>query len=74
MIKDSAVCKGCKYRISNNNSSIMLRGSCNYLEMTGKSRLVIERANGGSKVDSCICYEKENKKVTAKGKKPFALY
>lgn len=60
MGKDSSVCVGCKYRMSD-KSTPYLSGTCNYLEVNNRSRLMIEKANGGYKTDSCICYERKGK-------------
>lgn len=65
-MKKPSVCKGCKYRMGRQNSD--LKDVCNYIEITGRSRLVIERENGGYKTDSCICYEAGEKK--RRGKPP----
>lgn len=55
-IKKQSVCKGCKYHITNGNVATF-RNTCDYLEQTSKSRIVVEMENGGVKTDSCICYE-----------------
>lgn len=60
IFKNKKVCKGCKYRLGNGNGKL-LEGTCNYCYETGKSRVMIEKANGGVKPDSCICYEKRGK-------------
>ena len=54
-LKNKDVCKGCVYRCKFDNTHYM----CNYLEMTGNSRILIERANGGVQKDSCCCYERK---------------
>ena len=56
-MKKNGVCKGCKHRVTKSWCAAAFNNTCNYLENTGKSRLVIERENGGYKTDSCICYE-----------------
>ena len=53
-MKEKGVCNGCKYHLAKFEN---LKDLCNYCEMTGRSRLVIERENGGYKKESCICYE-----------------
>lgn len=55
-MKDPNVCKGCKH-LTIRKSASDLKRCCDYMEHTGRSRLVIERENGGYKTDSCICYE-----------------
>lgn len=55
-MKQPNVCKGCKHLINRKNATDLKR-FCDYMENTGKSRLVIEMQNGGYKTDSCICYE-----------------
>lgn len=55
-MKKKNVCKGCKYHIEKCQLNIFI-GSCDYATMTGKSRLLIERANGGYQKDRCICRE-----------------
>ena len=67
-MKDKGVCNGCKYRINTSNGAY-LKGCCDYMEQTGKSRIVIELQNGGIKTDSCICYEKGRRKSRAKNAK-----
>lgn len=56
-MKDEGVCDGCKYCVEKCNYSIF-NGSCDYLLLTGHSRMLVERRNGGVKRDSCICYER----------------
>lgn len=60
-MKKKGVCNGCRYQVTykNNNSFAF---NCDYCEMTGRSRLVKEREEGGYKKDSCVCYEKRKKK------------
>ena len=57
-MKNSGVCKGCKYCVNAYNKA--LHGSCDYSGITGQSRTSVERANGGVKKNSCVCYEKGN--------------
>jgi len=57
-VKDKGVCDGCKYLIPSNYGYTELQSACDYAEMTGKSRLVIELKNGGYRSDSCPCYDK----------------
>lgn len=59
-MKDKGVCKGCKYY--KEDSTTFGCSICDFLEMTGKSRIVIEIQNGGIKHDSCICYEEKKRK------------
>lgn len=66
-MKNIGVCKGCRHRATQSWIAA-LKNTCNYLENTGKSRLVIERENGGYKTDSCICYEAGPRR--RRGKKP----
>lgn len=56
-MKDKKVCTGCMYKLGRTTSSL-LQGTCGYITKTGRSRLKIERENGGYKTDSCICYKK----------------
>lgn len=63
-MKNADVCKGCKYLL---RESGILKGTCNYMEITGHSRIVVERANGGVKADSCCCYEAGNRAKKRKG-------
>lgn len=66
-LKKSKVCKGCKYLLTGKTSP--MQGCCDYLSVTGKSRLMYERKHGGYKVDSCVCYEKgKQRKVSPYGK------
>lgn len=60
-IKNISVCKGCKYFLEN-SSYTYLDKTCNFIEMTRKSRILIEKQNGGVKRDSCVCYEKKQRK------------
>lgn len=52
-IKPENVCKGCKYGKKFREYTI-----CNYSEMEGHSRLLVEQNNGGYRTDTCICYKK----------------
>jgi len=65
-VKKKSVCNGCKYLIPSNYTYSELQNACDYAEMTGKSRLMIEMENGGYRKDSCPCYEKGNR---GRGKK-----
>lgn len=65
-MKNPKVCKGCKYRMRAQSGEF--KNVCNYIEITGRSRLVVERENGGYKTDSCICYEAGTRKRG--GKRP----
>ena len=73
-MKNKDVCIGCKYHAGPKNSTL-LDGTCEYLDKTGKSRLAMEKQNGGYRKDSCICYERGKRKhrkvkpVVAKGEK-----
>lgn len=60
-MKNPGVCKGCKYFLARTWAPD-LRNICNYIEVEGRSRLVVERENGGYKTDSCICYEAGTRK------------
>lgn len=62
-VKQKGVCDGCKYLMP---ISYGLSNACNYVEMTGKSRLKIEMDNGGYSNDSCPCYEKKGRERTGK--------
>lgn len=53
-MKNKGVCKGCKYHTTARRES---DNRCDYLAMTGRSRLLVEERNGGYKEDSCVCYE-----------------
>lgn len=64
-MKNKGVCEGCIYYKSLRDAP-MLGKICDFASMTGKSRIVIERENGGIKHDSCIC------KDTSKGDKKKA--
>lgn len=55
--KNPGVCKGCKYHISKGTYNAF-DDSCDYVTLTGHSRLVVELEHGGFKTDSCVCYEK----------------
>lgn len=57
-MKDTKVCKGCRYYMAEGMGE---KSFCNFLTMTGKSRLVLEEKNGGYKEDSCICYKPKPK-------------
>jgi hypothetical protein len=56
-MKNRKVCRGCKYHVAKSYSQ-PYNGTCNYCLAEGRSRLMIERKNGGYKTDSCVCYEK----------------
>lgn len=58
ILKKKEVCKGCRYLFKGQSE---LRNTCNYIEMTGNSRMLIEIANGGIKSDSCCCYEEKGR-------------
>ncbi len=60
-VKKPSVCKGCKYLVDKHTYS-NFNQTCNYMEMTGHSRLKVELENGGFQVDSCVCYEKKTRK------------
>ena len=60
-IKNISVCKGCKYFLENSSYPYLYK-TCNFIEMTRKSRILIEKQNGGVKRDSCVCYEKKQRK------------
>lgn len=64
-MKNKSVCKGCKYYLEN-SSKPYFRDTCDYMEQTGKSRLVAEMKNGGVKQDSCICFEAGRRKRRAR--------
>lgn len=55
--KNKKVCEGCKY-LMKSDGLVSLNNTCNYMSITGKSRLQMEEKNGGYKSDSCCCYEK----------------
>jgi hypothetical protein len=59
-MKNKKVCEGCIY-LTGRHFHYQLRGTCSYLHETGHSRLMVERANGGYKTDSCICYRRAKK-------------
>ena len=69
-MKDRAVCVGCKYHVVRGEYSAF-DDTCDYITMTGRSRLVVEMENGGVKKDSCICYEKGVRK--GGGKIPWSI-
>jgi hypothetical protein len=52
--KDKGVCEDCIYWKKFRDAP-MLGSFCNFLEMEGKSRILVEQENGGIKYDSCIC-------------------
>lgn len=56
VLKSVEVCKGCKYLLKGQTE---LKNTCNYLEITGHSRVLVEMEHGGVKADSCCCYEKK---------------
>jgi hypothetical protein len=60
-MKDKKVCEGCKYYKKHNTNPYFV-GICDFLDMTGKSRIAIEMQNGGTKHDSCVCYEAKKDK------------
>lgn len=64
-LKNKDVCKGCRYLLSGQGTD--LKNTCNYAEVTGHSRIMVERANGGVKADSCICYEAGSRERKSKG-------
>lgn len=64
VLKNKEVCKGCKYLLSSNAEP---KSVCNYLEATGHSRIMVERANGGVKADSCCCYDAGSRERKSKG-------
>lgn len=53
-MKDKGVCDNCKYNVTRKNKDDQKWG-CDYLCQEGHSRLLVERANGGYKTDSCCC-------------------
>ena len=57
-MKNKGVCDGCIYYKSLRDAP-MLGRFCNYLEMEGRSRILVEQENGGIKKDSCICRRME---------------
>ena len=61
-LKNKGVCTGCVYRSKLETHKYI----CNYLEIVGKSRVMVERENGGVKADSCICYKaRKERNVTS---------
>lgn len=62
-MKNKGVCKGCRYYKEHSTTPDYV-GICDFLDMTGKSRIVIEMQNGGIEHDSCICYESKKAKNT----------
>ena len=69
-MKDSGVCIGCKYHVERGEYSDF-DDTCDYITMTGHSRIVVEMENGGIKNDSCICYEKGERKN--RGQIPWSI-
>ena len=57
-LKKKEVCKGCKYLLESQSDPKIV---CNYMEATGRSRIIVELKHGGVKAGSCICYEKKRK-------------
>lgn len=53
VLKKRGVCTGCKYNCKGKDRW----GNCDYIGIEGHSRILVERANGGVKADSCICYK-----------------
>lgn len=53
-MKDKGVCEGCMY-YKKLRDTPMLDYFCDFLEMEGQSRIIVEQNNGGIKHDSCIC-------------------
>ena len=68
-MKNPNVCKDCKYRSSDYQYNNRYRNNCDYLSITGHSRIVIEMENGGVQEDSCICYEKKPREKRREGLK-----
>ena len=64
-MKNKDVCKGCKYAIRYSGQHYY--SMCGYGDATGKSRIIVENANGGIKKDSCICYESGKRRRKAIG-------
>lgn len=60
-MKNKGVCDGCAYYKERCELPDLV-GTCNFADMTGKCRIVIEMENGGIKHDSCICYEPKTSK------------
>lgn len=60
-MKDPELCKKCKYKTTDYTFENRYKHRCNFLFITGQSRLVIEMANGGVKTDSCICLVERTK-------------
>ena len=59
--KNKEVCKGCKYLIRG-VGLVNLTNTCNYISVTGHSRLLEEKLNGGYKTDACVCYEQSKRR------------
>ena len=59
-MKDKGVCDGCMYwkRL---RDAPMLGMFCDFMEMEGQSRIIVEQENGGIKKDSCICKNTESR-------------
>lgn len=55
--KNKEICKGCKYLVRY-DGLVNLRNTCDYIFMTGHSRLLQEEKNGGYQSDACVCYER----------------
>ena len=53
-MKDKGVCEGCMYYRMLRDAP-MLGMFCDFMEMEGQSRMIVEQNNGGIKHDSCIC-------------------
>ena len=60
-MKDKGVCEGCMYHKSLRDTP-MLGMFCDFAEMTGRSRMIIEQNNGGIKQDGCICKTEKTRK------------
>ena len=56
-MKNQKVCNGCIYHLER-GEHFSFNNTCEYMTITGHSRLVFERQNGGCQTDSCICYKK----------------
>ena len=61
-MKSMDVCSGCKY-LAKRCDIPAFNNTCDYLTITGHSRLKAENENGGYKKDSCVCYEKGRRKT-----------
>ncbi len=59
-MKNTNVCKGCKYHVERGEFHVF-NNTCAYSVKTGRSRLRVERENGGYQKDACICYEERRK-------------